>query len=397
MTGALDGVCPTPVAAAPIQAGGPDGGRLRRIDALRGVAALLVVWMHVAEVFAGLGPIDGKWINELARSVDVGRIGVVAFFLVSGFVIPYSIRGDRPAPVSSFLIKRFFRIFPAYWLSIPLGAVTGWWIWGRAFSGRDFALNFTLLHDVFGAQPAEGLYWTLLVEVVFYALCVVLLLARSLHRMHRIWWLATVFTGIYGLSMLLRWAGLPTLGSVAAFWFLNLAMMLCGTLYRSCIFDRSAAGDRWLCLGVGLLLAFHLLVLPVVSIALVGVERNATISYALGLLLFVVGVSIVPVASRLTDWLGRISYSIYLFHPVVFLSLYWWLLRQPADSWWRSWHLGVYLAISTAVTLVVADAVYRWVERPGIALGRRFAARSVARAESRRAVSSTVRAQAPLD
>jgi peptidoglycan/LPS O-acetylase OafA/YrhL len=368
------------------------GGRLRRIDALRGIAALLVVWMHVGEFFAGIGPIDGKWIAELAKSVDVGRVGVVAFFLVSGFVIPYSIRADRPAPVGTFLIKRFFRIFPAYWLSIPLGALTSWWIWGRAFSGRDFALNFTLLHDLFGAKPAEGLYWTLLVEVVFYALCVVLLLARSLHRMHRIWWLATAFTGIYGLSMLLRWAGLPTLDSVAAFWFLNLAMMLCGSLYRSCFFDQGGAGDRWLRLGVGLLLAFHLVALPVVSIALVGVERNATIPYALGLLLFVVGVGIVPVASRLTDWLGRISYSIYLFHPVVFLSLYWWLLREPAGSWWRSWHLGAYLAVNIGLTLVVADAVYRWVERPGIALGKRFAARWVARAQARRAVPPAVTA-----
>jgi peptidoglycan/LPS O-acetylase OafA/YrhL len=362
---------------------------LRRIDALRGIAALLVVWMHVGELFAGIGPIGGKWVHDLARSVDVGRIGVVAFFLVSGFVIPYSIRVDRPAPIGSFLIKRFFRIFPAYWLSIPLGALTGWWIWGRAFSGRDFALNFTLLHDLFGAKPAEGLYWTLLVELVFYALCVVLLLARSLHRMRRIWLLATAFTGIYGLSMLLRWAGLPTLDSTAAFWFLNLAMMLCGTLYRSGVFDCSGAGDRPLRVGVGMLFAVHLVLLPAVSIALVGVERNATIPYALGMLLFVVGVSVVPLASRVTDWLGRISYSIYLFHPVVFLSLYWWLLRQPAGSWWRSWHLGAYLALNIGMTLLVAAAVYRWVERPGIALGRRLAAYWEARAQARSEATSS--------
>ena len=359
------------------------GTRLRRIDALRGIAALLVVWLHVAEIYAGLGPIDGKWLHEWARSVDVGRIGVVAFFLVSGFVVPFSIRRDRPGPIGSFLVKRAFRIFPAYWLSIPLGALTGWWIWGREFSGRDFLLNFTMLHDVFGARPAEGLYWTLLVELVFYALCVVLLLANSLHRMRRVWCVAALFTLVYSLSMLLRWAGLPTLDSPAAFWFLNLSVMLCGTLYRTCVFDRAAAGDRWLQLGVASLFAFHLLALPLGSTWAVGFERNATIPYALGMLLFVLGVSVVPLATRATDWLGRISYSIYLFHPIVFLTLLWWLQRQPDASWWRSWHLGTYLLVNIGLTLVVADLVYRCVERPGIALGRRVAARWQARAGAR--------------
>ncbi|HEY6543989.1 MAG TPA: acyltransferase [Dokdonella sp.] len=353
--------------------GAVDGGRLRCVDALRGIAALLVVWMHVSESFASLGPIDGKWIHELARSVDVGRIGVVAFFLVSGFVIPFSIRADQAAPVGSFVIKRFFRIAPAYWLSIPLGALTGWWIWGREFGARDLLLNFMLLHDVFGARPAEGLYWTLVVEVVFYACCVVLLLARSLDRMWRIWGIAALFTAVYSFAMLLRWAGLPALDSNTAFCFLNLSMMFCGTLYRHVVFDRGARGDGWLRIGVAALFAYHLVVLPVAAVAAIGFERNATIPYALGSLLFIVGTRIVPLAHRATDWLGRVSYSIYLFHPIVFMSLLWWLLRQPADSWWRSGHLGAYLLVNVVLTLLVAGLVHRWVEQPGIALGRRMA------------------------
>lgn len=359
--------------------------RLRRIDALRGIAALLVVWLHVTDFHARLGPIEGAWLRELAHSVDVGRIGVVAFFLVSGFVIPYSIRSDRPAPVGSFVIKRLFRIFPAYWLSIPLGVVTTWWIWGQSFGLRDFLLNFTLLQDLFGARSAEGLYWTLLVELAFYALCVVLLLLRSLHDMRRIWMLATAFTLVYALSMLLRWAGLPTLGSQAAFWFLNLAIMLCGTLYRACMFDRAAACGSWSKIGVWALFAFHMVVLPLGATWAIGLERNATIPYALGMLLFVLGVSVFPVASRFTDWLGRISYSVYLFHPVVFQASVWLLLQQPAASWWRSWHLGIYLLVDIGLTLVLADAVYRWVERPGIAMGHRLAAAWAARRRRTRA------------
>ena len=139
--------------------------RLRHIDALRAVAALLVLWRHVADAYVGLGAgVGGRWLMSIADSIDVGRIGVVAFFLISGYVIPFSIHPERSAPIGTFLIKRFFRIFPAYWLSIPLGAFATCWLWGRPFGVREFLVNLTLLQDFFGVTPAEGLYWTLLVE-----------------------------------------------------------------------------------------------------------------------------------------------------------------------------------------------------------------------------------------
>ena len=365
------------------------GARLRRVDALRAIAALLVVWLHVSEAYVGLGRMDGRWLYEIAHSIDVGRIGVVAFFLVSGFVIPFSIRPGQPAPIGGFLIKRILRIYPAYWLSIPLGVLTSWWLWGRSISTADVLINFTLLQDVFGAQSAEGLYWTLLVELVFYALCVGLLLTRSLYDMRRVWWLAATFTFIYSLAMLLRWAGTPLMPSSLAFWFLNLSMMLCGTLYRSCVFDQASANDRWLRFGVGALLLWHLLILPMGATWAIGFERNASISYALGLLLFILCVSVVPIATRATDWLGRISYSIYLFHPVVFQPLLWWLLQQPAGSWWRTQHLGVYLLVNIGLTLLLASGVYRWVEQPGMRLGRHLAALWTQRAARRHAVAES--------
>ena len=101
--------------------------------------------------------------------------------------------------------------------------------------------------------------------------------------------------------------------------------------------------------------------------------------YALGIAVFVVGTSVVRVRSRLTDWLGRISYSIYLFHPVVFMALLWGLQRFPATSWWRSQHLGIYLLVNALLTAALATLVFHCVERPGIEFGRRLARRWVAR------------------
>ncbi|HEU4664820.1 MAG TPA: acyltransferase [Dokdonella sp.] len=351
-----------------------DETRLRHIDALRAVAALLVLWRHVADAYLGLGPgVSGRWLAGIADSIDVGRIGVVAFFLISGYVIPFSMRPERTAPVGTFLIKRFFRIYPAYWLSIPLGAFATYWLWGRPFGAREFLVNLTLLQDVFGVTPAEGLYWTLLVEWAFYLLCVVLLLCGSLARPRHLLAVSIAFTLVYSIEMFVRWStGAPLVGSKVAFAFLNLSLMLVGTLYRMVV-DQARSADRILRTGLCGLLLWHLLALPIGATAVVGFAGNATIPYALGLALFLVGTSVVRVRSTPTDRLGRISYSIYLFHPVVFMLLLWCLMRLPVDSPLRAQHLGVYILVNALITIALAAFVYRWVERPGIDLGRRCA------------------------
>src|SRR5690349_14535879 len=80
--------------------------RFRYIDTLRAIAALLVVWLHSVQTLARVNPETGRnaYIDLIDR-LDVGHVGVVVFFLVSGFVIPFSIRRDAPAPARAFLVK----------------------------------------------------------------------------------------------------------------------------------------------------------------------------------------------------------------------------------------------------------------------------------------------------
>ena len=64
--------------------------RFSHIDALRGIAALLVIWLHVSEVFVHISPetaAQGTALYTVAWAVDVGRVGVVVFFAISGFVV----------------------------------------------------------------------------------------------------------------------------------------------------------------------------------------------------------------------------------------------------------------------------------------------------------------------
>lgn len=357
------------------------GTRLRYIDALRGIAALLVLWLHVANSFRALSPETAahvRWLNDFISEIDIGRIGVVVFFLISGFVIPFSIKPGSGAPVAGFVIRRIFRIYPAYWLSVPLAAFVFYWLVGLPFTTGEFLVNLTLLQDVFGVRAAEGVYWTLLVEFGFYALCIVLLLSRSLFSARRIAVLSAALALIHLVGMFMQWLKLPIISVGASFWLVNLSVMLWGTLYR--LNASGQANDRIASILLRGLAIFYALVLPIGATLAIRTLPNYTVSYALAFVVFIVGTRVLRIETRLTDWLGRISYSIYLFHPIVFEPVYLWLMRQPVDSAWRTQHLSVYLVANLFLTLCAASLVFRFVERPAIRLGHRLAARYELRA-----------------
>jgi len=96
--------------------------RFEPIDALRGIAALLVIWQHSSETFIrkiGVAQ-HGTFLADIAKDYDFGRIGIICFFLISGFVIPSSLKDKDGSGVEHFVIRRFFRLYPAYWASIVL-------------------------------------------------------------------------------------------------------------------------------------------------------------------------------------------------------------------------------------------------------------------------------------
>lgn len=343
------------------------------IDALRGIAALLVVWLHVTQNFLRISPsqpMPGRWLADVAQDFDVGRVGVVLFFLISGYVIPGSIRLDLPAPIGTFVIRRLLRIYPAYWLSIPLCAFATWRLWHLPFGAREFLVNLTLLQDLFGIDSASGTYWTLLVELVFYVLCIILVLAGSLQKPFRIATIAVVFAALHSAAAYALWLGAP-LNRLAAFMPVHLSFMLCGTLFRY-RHDGRLTSEAARALFNGLI-AYYLMVFPVGAIWARGPFNNYVVSSALGLLIFIAGTMFVRLRSRAMQWLGAISYSIYLFHVVVLFVGLWWLLRQPEGSIWRVQHMAVYLIACTLITILIAALVHRFVEQPGIRFGRRCA------------------------
>ncbi|MDG9708428.1 acyltransferase [Streptomyces sp. DH10] len=170
---------PTGAATAPPRRK-DSGGRLRALDGLRLVAALMVAAYHYGgrdgEVSEAWGSSPKEQFPTLHEYFAYGCLGVQVFFVISGFVICMSGWGR---PLKSFFASRASRLLPAYWVAVVL--VTAVFalpmVAYKAVSPSDVLVNLTMLQMPLGVDRVLGVCWTLWAEVRFYALfalCVVL-------------------------------------------------------------------------------------------------------------------------------------------------------------------------------------------------------------------------------
>lgn len=148
--------------------------RIESLDALRGIAALAVVLRHYTTIFS----LDYEVPNNFNFEFKYGYLGVELFFLISGFVIFMTIEQVKTS--KEFIVKRFVRLYPTYWLSLLITTVTIL-IFGLPkmhFSIKDFLFNLTMIQDVVNpilqTKHIDGVYWSLAAELLFYGFILLL-------------------------------------------------------------------------------------------------------------------------------------------------------------------------------------------------------------------------------
>lgn len=352
-----------------------NANRFSHIDALRGIAALLVIWLHVSEVFVHLSPetlAQGTMLYDVARAIDVGRIGVVVFFAISGFVICRSLNGNIIEGSRKFLIKRLLRLYPAFWVSIALGLFSLWWLFDKPFSWNLIAANITMLPELSGEPPIIGIYWTLETELVFYLLCWLLFVNRNLNNPLILFLMSAFLTFFFVVAKLFLMP--PELRSSLKVMPYNLAIMFWGGFFRYWYDDKKAliilAAKKiqlqWL------LYALTIIILIPATGALIkgGAEQNDTLirlgsSYMFGLAIFIFGSLVFKIQNPFMAWTGTISYSLYLIHPIILYTLFWYL-RNKAPYWLMTFHLSTYIGFTIVFTIVLSAIIYYSVEKPAI-------------------------------
>ncbi len=189
-------------------AGATRQSRLAWLDALRGFAALCVVFDHGSTLL--LLPARSflyQWLN-------LGQYGVFVFFLVSGYIVPASL--ERKGSVRGFWISRAFRLYPMFLAGLVLSAVaykTGHGTIDNAGAHRPTAVLgwLFMLQNLNAGLNVPVVTWTLSFEMVFYLLLAALF-SWGVHR--RSGWYATAFAvGAVALGGVLPMAGIATWSS----------------------------------------------------------------------------------------------------------------------------------------------------------------------------------------
>ncbi|MGH3310540.1 MAG: acyltransferase family protein, partial [Streptomyces sp.] len=147
--------------------------RLRELDGLRLLAALMVCLFHYAGRGGTVGTAWGSTpldiFPHLSKVALYGHLGVEIFFAISGFVICMSCWGRS---LGEFFRSRVVRLYPAYWAALFLVAGVGALApqFDQPSSIPDFLVNLTMLQQPAGSPRILGVCWTLWAEARFYLL-----------------------------------------------------------------------------------------------------------------------------------------------------------------------------------------------------------------------------------
>ena len=313
---------------------GKSGPHLPQLDSLRGLACLMVLFAHLKAVRFM------HWVPDF-----LGDAGVGVFFVLSGFLITRILVADRAAgrSLTGFYNRRVARIFPIYFLTLAVLAVT--WPGKELTWAANFTFNFQFMTDsrmyfstdaAAGRVPPVAHFWSLCVEEHFYWFwpCAAMFLPRASLRFV----LAAIVCATPGVTYLLAERldsvgfsranadGLlsrVTLTQLVAISLGGLAALHEAWLSRACGFGERLAVSRGAIIGSILILAGALW--PVAASGLSESTRRATDATALHLLcagLFLVALGSAPLGRvRPLARVGTISYGLYLYHLPVYAAL----------------------------------------------------------------------------
>lgn len=318
------------------------------LDALRGIAALSVMIFHYSNI---------QNAEKLGWEFRLGVTGVDLFFMISGFVITLSIQKIRKW--QDFAIFRFARLYPTFWACVLITTLFVLFYEPGSLSIGQFLANLTMFPVYFGIENLDQVYWTLLVEMIFYLWILVVWLVGGMRHI-----VSVGFVFLVGVVLFHAFG--PRFSSVYHFLtlkvqFLNhFPLFYTGILFYQLKF-KSFSWRYLALIAVGILAAFYLHDKGGRSMYHVSaLEHDLLIAfYHLSFLLFVLGKLSFLVNPTLL-FLGKISYSLYLLHQYIGLHL--------IKTLNGSLGLNIYVATMLTIALIVSLSylVTAYVEAPAI-------------------------------
>ncbi len=361
----------------------PGGGepsqqnRNNGLDALRGVAIILVLMYHFQQYMKNWYPETGGISHGYPGLViSYFWVGVDLFYVLSGFFVSLAVLKYPVWDPMDFAKRRLTRILPAYYVSMVLALLfvesyllrdlTGW---------VNIALHVVMLHQwqQWTMTTIDGPYWTLGIEFAFYF---TMLALAPWWRARKGWLLILFFLAVSLIWRASVFAGFPVQDRF--FWAVQIpgaldefAMgMLAAYAYRK---GWLSAWDHRPWLRSGALFAVGMTVTGFAFFSYVNlkIEYWSQAWYVLGsrtLLCFGFAACLLAMAylregdpflrllraSGLT-YFGKVSFSIYLYHIPILILFY----RYTHIAYYSKW---LYISACMAAIMLISWASYRWVE-----------------------------------
>lgn len=321
----------------------PANARYSNIEALRGVASIGVALFHFSSQLPSTVPV---------LLTSVGWLGVDVFFVISGFVIPLSLYGRdyRLRDFPHFMLRRLVRLEPPYLISIVLLLLL-WHLSALApgFRGADPSYSFgQIVAHLFYAVPFTSyswlspIYWSLAYEFVFYIL-VGLTFSFFIDRAVEFTMLATALVAALSFYVFAQFD--PKIIEFAV-----------GILLMRLVATKTERINLCLWLAICLAIVFWT----------GGLKIGGAVLFSASAIYFLRDVQF----GRWAYFVGGISYSLYLIHPIIGARVIN-LGRRFGEG---AFYELVIVVAALAASILAAILFARWVEAPARQASRRIGA-----------------------
>jgi peptidoglycan/LPS O-acetylase OafA/YrhL len=358
--------------------------RLDGIESLRSYAAIAIILFHL------VGSGGATLSNSLSFIGSHFGFGVPLFFVLSGFSMAYGYFGklDSELAIRHYFLRRFTRIAPFFYVMIVFQLLVLYFVSGITYSPLDVLLHAIFAFNVVphlteGIVPAS---WTIGVEMIFYALFpLLLLICTSAFRSFFVVLIATAVATKFNMDMKAFESQLPSF--VYHNFVVNFPYFLWGVLsfhVQQLIVSKIGQGaHRYLCWALlfGSFWGLHYLygnTALFMFFTLSGLRTAWDTLWSIPFSVICLAMALHPsriISNSVTQYLGKISFSLYLVHPTVLYALgtqgfYVWVYSFFPHSLTAGYAASA--AISLAIITAISSVTYRFIEVPGMNWGKRM-------------------------
>lgn len=345
----------------------------QNLNAIRFFAAFCVLIHHI-EQFKFIFNLPSYW-KSRSFIRPIGELGVVLFFVLSGFLITYLLLVEKKVTgsisIKEFYIRRILRIWPLYFLIVTLALLVFPNLSFFRVPGLSNHCNLffkvilfvfflpNLLSVVCGIVPFASQTWSIGTEEQFYLFWPVVFKKIKMNKFLFLFLIIVFYSGMR--LFLINSPDFMFKHTLTRFWSVfNIDCMAIGGLFASIHFyDKQIILNLFYNKYVQLIFFFGTLILLFKGLHF-RFFQNEIYSILFGIIILNLATNpknIIGLENRYTNFLGKISYGIYMYHPIaIVLTIKLWMYMTIKNSLW------IY-PISICLTLLIAAVSYFYFER----------------------------------